>query len=117
MSRCRLTARGGKRWPQVVEDMDFDQHELAALVAPRLLAIASATEDHGAGPVGEFHTARLSSPAWELYGLKGLCAAEFPKPMSPIRGGCISYHLREGKHNLTPYDWGVYMDFAEGRGW
>jgi len=107
----------GKRWALVAEDMDFDQHELAALVAPRLLAIASATEDHGAGPVGEFYTARLASPAWELYGLKGLCAAEFPKPMSPIRGGCISYHLREGKHDLTPYDWGVYMDFAEGRGW
>ena len=107
----------GSQCPAVVEDMDFDQHELAALVAPRLLAIASATEDAGAGPVGEFHTARLASPAWELYGLKGLCAEEFPKPQSPVLGGCVSYHLREGKHNLTPYDWGVYMDFADSHGW
>ena len=105
------------RWPHVAAGMDFDQHELAALVAPRLLAIASATEDHGAGPVGEFHTARLASPAWGLYGLEGLRAAEFPKPMAPSLGGCVCYHLREGKHDLTPYDWGVYMDFADLHGW
>ena len=84
--------------------MDFDQHELAALVAPRLLAIGSASEDAWAGPIGEFHTARLASPAWELYGRKGL-------------GGDVNYHLRTGGHDLTPYDWGVYMDVADAHGW
>jgi len=106
-----------KDWPFVAESMDFDQHELAALVAPRLLAIASATKDSGAGPVGEFHTARLASPAWELYGRKGLGDGEYPPPQSPICGGDVSYHLREGKHDLTEYDWGVYMDFADAHGW
>ena len=104
-------------WPFVAEPMDFDQHELAALVAPRLLAIASATKDPGAGPVGEFHTARLASPAWELYGRKGLGDGEFPPPQAPIVGGDVSYHLREGKHDLTAYDWDVYMNFADAHGW
>ena len=105
------------RWPHVAEPMDFDQHELAALVAPRLLAIASATEDVGAGPLGEFHSARLASPAWELYGLSGLCADRFPSPDSPVQIGYVSYHVRTGKHDLTPYDWNVYMDFADAHGW
>ena len=107
--------RGG--WLSVDKPMDFDQHQLAALVAPRLLAIASATEDKGAGPVGEFHTARLASPAWGLYGRRGLSCSEFPPPQAPISDGDVSYHLRQGKHDLTPYDWSVYMDFADAHGW
>lgn len=109
--------KGVCRDPDVAEGMDFDQHQWAALVAPRLLAIASATEDSGAGPVGEFHTARLASPAWELYGLRGLASDRFPAPDSPISGGCVNYHIRTGKHDLTPFDWDVYMDFADRNGW
>ncbi|MBQ2631950.1 MAG: family 20 glycosylhydrolase [Kiritimatiellae bacterium] len=104
-------------WSLVAEPMDFDQHELAALVAPRLLAVASASGDPGAGPVGEFHTVRLASPAWELYGRRGIADAEFPPTGAPICGADVSYHLRDGKHDLTPYDWGVYMDFADAHGW
>ena len=100
------------------EWMDFDQHEWAALVAPRLLAIASASEDCWAGPQGEFHTARLASPAWELYGRKGLDAtATMPPPDTPLQDGDVSYHMRTGKHDLTPYDWDVYMNFADTHGW
>ena len=97
--------------------MDFDQHELLALIAPRLLCIASATEDHWAGQRGEWWSAKLASPAWELYGEKGLVADSFPSPDSPQQEGCISYHLRTGKHFLSPYDWHRFMDFADRHGW
>lgn len=93
--------------------MDFDQHELLALVAPRLLCVASASEDAWAGQPGEWWSAKLASPAWELYGKKGLVAERFPAPGEKQQGGSVSYHLRPGKHSLDPYDWDRYMDFAD----
>ena len=94
-----------------------DQHEFVALMAPRLVCIGSASEDNWAGQEGEYYSGLLASPAWELYGMKGLVASRFPSPDSPLQDGCISYHLRTGKHNLTSYDWSVYMDFADRHGW
>ena len=93
--------------------MDFDQHELLALVAPRLLCVASASEDHWCGQPGEWWSAKLASPAWELYGKKGLVAERFPAPGEKQQEGSVSYHLRPGKHSLDPYDWDRYMDFAD----
>ena len=94
-----------------------DQHEFVALMAPRLVCIASATEDNWAGQEGEYWSGVLASPAWELYGRKGLVADGFPAPETPLQEGYVSYHLRTGIHNLTPYDWKVYMDFADRHGW
>ena len=99
--------------------MDVDQHMWAALIAPRLLAIASASGDAWAGQEGEFQTGVLASPAWELYGRKGLVAegGRFPGVEKPLQDGCISYHMSNGPHNLTPYDWNRYLDFADAHGW
>ena len=105
-----LQANAEKRWR-------VDQHQFIALLAPRLVCIASATEDVWAGPEGEYFSGVFASPVWELYGKKGLVSCGFPPPEKPLQEGCISYHLRTGKHNLTPYDWGVYMDFADRHGW
>ena len=97
--------------------MDFDQHELLALIAPRLLCVASATDDYWAGQRGEWWAAKLASPAWELYGKKGLVADAYPEPEKPQQEGCVSYHLRKGPHFLAPFDWHRYMDFADRHGW
>lgn len=99
------------------KDADFDHHELVALMAPRLVAIASATEDNWAGPCGEWWSGKLSSRAWEIYGLKGLVGDSWPKPENPQQCGSVSYHLRTGKHALSSYDWKCYMDFADLHGW
>ncbi len=104
-------------WPKACAPLDVDQHEWAALVAPRLLAIASATKDSAAGPLGEWWTAKLASPAWELYGKKGLVGEAWPKADCPQQEGCVSYHLRAGEHTLSLYDWTCYMDFADRHGW
>ena len=98
-------------------EMDFDQHMLVALMAPRAVAIASASKDHWAGQRGEYASALLASPAWELYGKRGLVSDGFPNPNEARQEGTVSYHLREGVHNLTLHDWNRYMDFADRLGW
>jgi hypothetical protein len=95
------------------DDLPVDQHMLLALIASRLLYVASATLDDWAGQPGEFQSCLLASPLWRLYGVKGLETAEFPPPDTPIHTGRIGYHLRTGKHNLTLFDWNCYMDFTD----
>ena len=95
----------------------YDQHWIAALVAPRLLYIASASRDFPAGPWGEFLTARHASPAWGLYGKKGLVENHPYCIGKPYQEGHVGYHLREGGHDLTLEDWNHYMDFADKHGW
>ncbi len=99
------------------KSLPFDQHFLLALVAPRLLYVSSATEDAWAGPRGEFAALELASPVWNLYGLPGLIAHGFPAPNHPQAMGHLGYHLREGFHDITRYDWARYMDFADSHGW
>ena len=91
----------------------YDQHWLVALVAPRLVCIGSGSLDYGAGPWGEYLGGREASPAWELYGKKGLVGDGTYMIGRPYQEGSIGYHLRKGPHSLTAYDWACYMDFAD----
>ncbi len=93
--------------------LPVDQHMLAALIAPRLLYIGSAQEDTWADPEGEFLSGFYAGPVYELYGHSGLGKATFPAVDTPVHGDRVAYHMRSGKHNLTEYDWGQYMDFAD----
>ncbi|MEZ6108687.1 MAG: hypothetical protein R3B96_22055 [Pirellulaceae bacterium] len=35
-----------------------------------------------------------------------------PEPQTSI-GHFVGYHLREGEHEITPWDWNRYLDFAD----
>lgn len=94
-----------------VQNLPVDQYMLLALIAPRPLYVASATEDLWADPKGEFLSAKNAEPAYTLFGKKGLENAEMPPPDTSI-GKTIRYHIRTGKHNILLFDWLQYMSFA-----
>ncbi|MCR4922047.1 MAG: hypothetical protein K5945_10165 [Bacteroidaceae bacterium] len=93
-------------------ELPFDQHELLALVAPRHLYVASASEDSWADPKGEYLSLYHASPVFELYGMTGLSSPEMPGIQQPIMTD-VGHHIRKGSHNILAYDWGNYMDFCD----
>jgi hypothetical protein len=101
-----------KRYSENERALPIDQHELIALMAPRPVYIASATEDLWADPKGEFLGGKLAEPVYALFGKKGLGVDAPPEPDKSV-GDFIGYHSRTGKHNILLFDWQQYMNFAD----
>ena len=81
-------------------EISFDQHQWLSLMAPRLLYVASGSQDHWAGPEGERAAVDLARPAW------GSRAALD-----------VGYHAHAGGHALGLEDWSKFMDFTDAHGW
>jgi dienelactone hydrolase len=94
------------------DDLPIDQHELIALSAPRPVYTTNATEDRWADPKGSFMALKAIEPVYALYGYKSNLPAELPAINMPFTQPPLGYHFREGKHDLTPYDWDKFIHFA-----
>jgi (4-O-methyl)-D-glucuronate---lignin esterase len=101
-----------KKYSDREADLPFDQHELIALIAPRLVYVESAEEDLHADPKGMFLAEVAAGPVYRLFGKKDLGTDEWPAVHQPILRD-MGYHHRAGKHDVTEYDWEQYLAFAD----
>lgn len=93
------------------DTMPFDQHFLIAASAPNNVIVASAHLDDWADPYSEQLSCLGASPAFELFG-KGFSGTEEKANVGDnFDEGKVAYHLRDGKHFMSRYDWNLNMDY------
>jgi (4-O-methyl)-D-glucuronate---lignin esterase len=102
-----------RSYAERITSLPVDQHMLLSLIAPRALYVASADEDLWSDPRGEFLSLAHSSPVFALWGDRAIEPGAMPALERPMISGRRGYHIRRGPHNLTPYDWDRFVDFAE----
>jgi dienelactone hydrolase len=94
------------------EKLPFDQHCLVALVAPRPVLFANATEDQWANPAGQFDVLKAAVPVYRLLGAGGLDAETMPEE-GKLVSSKLGYYIRAGKHSMTKDDWKIFLDYAD----
>ncbi|WP_215223970.1 alpha/beta hydrolase [Echinicola shivajiensis] len=92
-------------------ELPIDQHELISLIAPRPVYVASAVDDKWADPKGEYLAAYYAGQVYGLFGKSVLQSKQLPEIHQPVHH-VIGYHIREGVHYVTDYDWEQYIKWA-----
>ena len=94
------------------DKLPVDQHMLLALIAPRAVYVASAAEDTWADPNGQYLALKESQVAFNLYGIETNLPDKMPLVDEQIIKPHMGFHNRQGKHNMTVYDWQQFINFA-----
>lgn len=103
-----------KEYNDCEELLPMDQHMVLSLVAPRYLYVTDSILDEWADPDAELLAARLASPVWELYGKKGLVMEdETPILNKTYQNGSIAFHVKEGDHSQTMFDWEAIIRYFD----
>ena len=101
-----------KKYNDNEEALPVDQHMLISLIAPRPVYVTSATKDLWADPLGMYLALYHGQAAYNLYGIPKI-PAEPPAVSVPLHAKAIGYHMREGVHDMTLYDWNNFIQFAK----
>ncbi|HSF54883.1 MAG TPA: hypothetical protein VLA71_14100 [Algoriphagus sp.] len=103
-----------KKFNGVEEQLPLDQHQLIASIAPRAVYVTSTTEDKWSDPKGEYLSLKLGSRVYsEIYQVPISLPEQYNYSVHTLHQKSVGYHLREGKHDLTGYDWEKILDFAD----
>ncbi|MCE7066403.1 acetylxylan esterase [Dyadobacter sp. CY326] len=101
-----------KKFMDQENQLPVDQHMLIALIAPRPIYATNASKDLWADPTGTFLALKAAEQTYGLYNLKSNLPTKPPGINEPIYKSIIAYHNREGEHDMTLFDWGNFVKFA-----
>lgn len=106
--------RNRSKYVNRADKMPFDQHFLLAAIAPRYVAVGSASLDNWADQYSEQLACAAASPAWEIHNKPGFVGTMQPAKIGDsFSDGSISYHMRDGIHYFGRADWLEYMRFIK----
>jgi hypothetical protein len=66
-----------------------------------------------ADPKGTFLAEKEAEKVYELYKLQSSLPDQPPSVNRPVVKPPLAYHIREGKHDLTAYDWAQFVRMAD----
>ena len=101
-----------KKYNDNVAALPVDQHMLISLIAPRPVYTTNATKDVWADPKGSYISIKNAEPVYALYKKKSALPKTPPKVGVAVIASPIGYHIREGEHDLTKFDWNNFIRFA-----
>lgn len=96
--------------------LPFDQHCVAALVAPRLILDTEGAQDAWANFPRSLDTLKAADPIYKLLGVNGLQGSGLVQDEEPIVGpnlGSILQYRLDEKHTLNRKYWVKILDFAD----
>lgn len=102
-----------KKYNDREDQLPVDQHMLIALIAPRPVYATNATEDLWADPKGTYLALKHAEPVFQLYKLPSALPKDPPAVGMAVVESPLAYHIRDGKHDLTEYDWRNFIKFAD----
>lgn len=101
--------------PLHVDDLTVDTHQLIALAAPRPLFISAgnpSVEGSWVDAKGMFLATVHASPAYELFGDKGLKGSEYPGVGEFLSEGKLVFRIHHGGHTVVP-NWPYFITFIK----
>ncbi len=96
-----------------INELPMDSHQLIALVAPRAYHGGDAARDLWADPRGAWLALVEASKVWHLQGKAAPLEDVMPLVNDLLLHGPLAYHIRAAGHDLTPFDWKLYLDHAD----
>ena len=106
---CKAYDKYGKNPAKL---LTFDQHLLAAAVAPRRLLIAG-FDSEWFDTEGEYLACKAASPAWEINGKAPFPDVPYPADFDTTAiGPDLGYYRRSQEHGIAYFDWLQLMRFA-----
>lgn len=104
-------------WHKYSDDFNaspVDAHMLVALMAPRYLLMQTGDTDLWSDPHGEFLAAQAAEPVYNLFGITGVAASQWPSAGdSSLVYRQLGYYMHSGGHGTIPSDWDVYLEYMK----